>query len=524
MTPTIGCDSATTCPVALLDVPPALEPPESGYRQIRELGVLDRYRVLGLAGSSALAFGGCAAGALPAHDPFAQVPIIHQLRETPAVALVVAYTGLALLVVAWLFLGRLVGSTGGPRLRSLLVTLGLWALPLCLAPPMFSKDVYSYAAQGWLVQQGSSPYLWGPAAVPGPFLGDVSGMWWHTPAPYGPVFLVLARVVVGLGGGHVVPTVLGLRLLALVGVLLLVRYVPRLARHCGVAPDRALWLGVLNPLVLLHFVSGAHNDALLVGLVVAGLVLALDRRPVLGTVACALALLIKAPAPALALVFLIPLWAGTLRGPVRLLRAGAYTGVVAGGTVAGVTWLSGLGYGWVSALQTPGAVRNWLSGTTLLGEASGALTKLVGLGDYTNEAIRVFRGAGGLAALVICLLLLARPERYGIVGSLGLGLTAVVVLSPVVQPWYLLWGFLFIAAGIRAPAPRTAVMTASAVMSMLLMPKGGTVDVSAIVQAVLAGLAVGASAVLFEILPLPGSGPGSGTPRPAEATSGTVGA
>jgi len=504
----------------LLAVPSVLEPSESRFRQIRELGVLDRYRVLGLAGSAALAVGGCAAGALPAHDPFADVPVVHQLRQTPAVALVVAYTGLALVVVAWLFLGRLVGSPGGPRLKSLTVTLGLWALPLCVAPPMFSKDVYSYAAQGWLVQQGSNPYFWGPAAVPGPFLDDIGWMWQHTPAPYGPVFLVLARWVVGLGGGHVVPTVLGMRLLALVGVLLLVRYVPRLARHCGVAPDRALWLGVLNPLVLLHFVSGAHNDALLVGLVVAGLVFALDRRPVLGVVACALALLVKAPAPALALLFLIPLWAAGMRGPVRLLRAGMCTGVVAGGTIAVVTWLSGLGYGWVGALQTPSAVRNWLSATTLLGEASGQLTKAVGLGDYTTLAISVFRGAGGVAALVICLLLLARPERYGIVGSLGLALIALVVLSPVVQPWYLLWGFMLVAAGIRSPATRTAVMSASAVLSMLLMPKGGTVDVSAIVQAVLAGLLVGSSAVLFEVLPPPGR---AAVPA-AEPASGTMGA
>jgi hypothetical protein len=506
--------------VPFLGVPSVLGPSERRYRQIRELGLLDRYRVLGLAGSTALAIGGCAAGALPAHDPFAHTPVIEQLRATPAIALVVAYTGLALLVVAWLFLGRLVGTPDGPRRRSLLVTLGLWALPLAVGPPMFSKDVYSYAAQGWLVQHGSSPYFWGPAAVPGPFLDDIGTLWRHTPAPYGPVFLLLARLTVGMGGGHVVPTVLALRLVALVGVVLLVRYVPRLAVHCGVAPDRALWLGVLNPLVLLHFVSGAHNDALLVGLVVAGLVFALDRRPALGVVACALALLIKAPAAALALLFLVPLWAGIMKGRVRLLRAGTATGLLAGGTVAGITWLSGLGYGWIGALQTPSAVRNWLSATTLLGEASGALTKGVGLGDYTTLAISVFRGAGGVAALVICLLLLARPERYGIVGSLGLALTAMVVLSPVVQPWYLLWGFLLIAAGIGTTGARTAVMSVSAVLSLLLMPKGGTVDPTATVQAVFAGLAVGASAIMFETLPLPGRA----VLDPAEAGPRSMGA
>jgi hypothetical protein len=502
-------------------VPSALDLLESRFREIRDLGVLDRYRLLGFVGSAALALGGCAIGALPANDPFTDVPIIHQLRQAPAVALAVAYTGVALLVVAWLFLGRLIGTPGGPRLKSLSVTLGLWTLPLALAPPMFSKDVYSYAAQGWLVQQGHDPYFWGPAAVPGPFLPDVGGNWIHTPAPYGPVFLVLARWMVGLGGGHVVPTVLLLRVLALLGVLLLVRYVPRLAVHCGVAPARALWLGVLNPLVLLHFVSGAHNDALLIGLVVAGLVLALDGRPALGVIACALGVLVKAPAAALALVFLIPLWAGQMRGRLATVRATAATGMLAGGTVAGITWLSGLGYGWVGALQTPGAVRNWLSTTTLLGEATGALAKAVGLSDKPDTAIAVFRGAGGLIALVVCLLLLARHERYGIVGALGLALTTVVVLSPVVQPWYLLWGFMLIAAGVRTPGTRTVVMSVSAVLSMLLMPKGGTLDVSdvkAIFQAVPAGLVVGASLMLFEMLPLPGRP----TPAAAEVTSGTV--
>ena len=96
--------------------------------------------------------------------------------------------------------------------------------------------------------------------------------------------------------------------------------------------DRALWLGVLNPLVLLHFVSGAHNDALLVGLLVAGLVLVLDRRPALGVAVCSLALLVKAPA-ALALVFIVPVWAQQLDGRFRLVRAAAATAAVAGAVV-----------------------------------------------------------------------------------------------------------------------------------------------------------------------------------------------
>lgn len=503
-------------------------------RTLTERMFVDRFRTLGLAGSIALAIGGCAAGALPTSDPFARLPVIHQLRELPAgppIALTVAYCGLALLVVAWLFLGRVVGSPGGPSRRSLIWTLALWAVPLCLAPPMFSRDVYSYAAQGWLVQQGASPYFWGPAAVPGPFLTDVAGIWSHTPAPYGPLFLFIARVVVSLGGGHVVPTVLGLRLVEVGGVLLLVRYLPRLARHCGVEPNRALWLGVLNPLVLLHFVSGAHNDALLVGLIVTGLVLVLDRRPGVGVAVLALSLLVKAPA-ALALVFVVPVWAGMMTGRARLIRAGLAVGAIAGATVAGITWLTGLGYGWVGALQTPGKVRNWLSVTTAVGQAGGYLTKLVGLGDYTDQSITLFRRIGGVSAMIICLALLAwagqqllqrragqQPVRGPAgVRALGGALLAVVALSPVVQPWYLLWGLVVVAGSVAGVRSQRAVMTASAVLALLLMPKGGTVDTTAIVQSVLAGIAVAASATMFELLPLRPrptvalAGPASGTP------------
>jgi hypothetical protein len=491
----------------------------SRYRDVGELRLLDRYRTLGLAGATALALGGVAAGALPRTDPFAGFPLIGWLRDGEPFALAVGYAGLALLVVAWLFLGRRVGSPDGPSRRSLLVTLGVWSAPLCLAPPMFSRDVYSYGAQGWMVHVGASPYFWGPGAIPeNPFLVDVPDLWTHTPAPYGPLFLQLARWVVDLGSDETVPTVLGMRLLALAGVALLVRYVPRLAAHCGVPADRALWLGVLNPLVLLHFVSGAHNDALLVGLVVAGLVMVLDRRPALGVVVCSLALLVKAPA-ALALVFIVPAWAQQLSGRLRLVRAGAMAAAVSGTVVGVVSWATGLGYGWVGALNTPGTVRNWLSGTTLLGEAVGLLTNVVGLGDdqTTTEAIKVFRGAGGLIAMVICLLLLARMERYGLVGSLGLGFIAVVALGPVVHPWYLLWGFVLVAAGIPTLPIRSAVLTASAAMSMVLMPKGGTVDVSAIVQAVMSAAAVAGSAALFELLPGRGpayAGTGTGTGAP----------
>jgi alpha-1,6-mannosyltransferase len=516
-------------PVILMAVLATLPTRLSRFRAVGELRLLDRYRTLGLAGSLALAIGGIAAGALPHDDPFSRFRVVGWLRASEPLALAVGYAGLALLVVAWLFLGRRVGTPEGPSRRSLLITLGVWSAPLCLAPPMFSRDVYSYGAVGWMVHDGASPYFWGPGAIPdNPYLPDVPDLWTHTPTPYGPVFLQLARWVVDVSGDRIVPTVLGMRLLALVGVVLLVRYVPRLARHCGVPADRALWLAVLNPLVLFHFVSGAHNDALLMGLLVAGLVLVMDRRPVPGIALIALALLVKAPA-GLALVFVIPFWAARMSGRWRLPRAAAAVGAVSGAVVALVSWATGLGYGWIGALNTPGTVRNWLSGSTLLGEAFGVVARTFGVGDdrlVMDQSIKVSRGIGGLAAIVIVLVLLARMERRGFIASLGLGFVAVVALSPVVQPWYLLWGFVLLAAGTPNLRIRTAVTTASAALAVVVMPKGGTVDVSAIIQAVLCAAAVAGAAVLFELLPgrWPAGGPVLGTPRPRPADADPAGA
>lgn len=486
-------------------VPATLPPWLSRYRAIGELRLLDRYRVLGFAGALALAVGGVAAGALPRDDPFTGLPLIGWLRGSEPLALAVGYAGLALLVVAWLFLGQRIGTPDGPGRRGLLATLAVWSAPLLLAPPMFSRDVYSYGAVGWMVNEGSSPYFWGPGALPdNPYLVDVPDLWSHTPTPYGPAFLQLARWVVGLSGDRTVPMVLGMRLLAVVGVLLMVRYVPRIAEHCGIRPERALWLGVLNPLVLFHFVSGAHNDALLMGLMVAGLTMVLDRRHAVGVVLLSLALLVKAPA-ALALVFVVPFWAQRLGGRLPLVRAAAAVGALSGAVIVAVSWATGLGYGWIGALNTPGTVRNWLSVSTLLGEALGLLGHAFGLGstndDAMTQAIQVTRGIGGLAAVLVVLLLLARLERRGFVTSLGLGFVAVVALSPVVQPWYLLWGFGLLAAGTPALRTRRAVITASAALAVVVMPKGGTVDVSAIIQAVLCAAAVAGAAVLFELLP-----------------------
>ena len=152
-------------------------------------------------------------------------------------------------------------------------TLLLWILPLCVAPPMFSKDVYSYLAQSEITARGLDPYQVGPAGALGVdnvLTRTVPNIWRDTPAPYGPLFLWIGRGITWLTGENIVSGIFLHRILALAGIALIVWALPRLARRCGVAAVSALWLGAANPLLLFHLVAGIHNEAMMIGLMLAG--------------------------------------------------------------------------------------------------------------------------------------------------------------------------------------------------------------------------------------------------------------
>jgi alpha-1,6-mannosyltransferase len=484
---------------------------------------LKRSRLLGFAGSALLALGGSAVGALPVRDPFESVPGLRELRAAPGIALVCGYLGLTLLIVAWLWLGRLVDRQAlagadsdnlppapehnrhrpAHRPRRLLVVLAWWAAPLTVAPPLFSQDVYSYLAQGAMVVHGMDVYTLGPSALGGPLLADIPPVWRDTPAPYGPVFLSVAAAVARATDINVPLGVLSLRAVALVGVALLAIWLPRLAGRCGVCPSRALWLGVLNPLVLAHLVAGAHNDALMLGLLVCGLAAASAGRPVLGVALVALAALVKAPA-VLALPACAALWAGQLGGGWRAPRAAAGTAAVALALTAAVTALSGHGYGWVAALRTPARVHNGLSLTTDAGRLLAHLSE-----DLAEVAVPLARACGLALAAAACLVCWLRGRRYGQglrvsgrrragqeqVYPLGLALICVVLLSPAVHMWYLLWGIVPIAAAAPDGAVRRWAGRACAVLALVLLPDGDMPTLKTLSQAAL-GVALAAVGLL----------------------------
>ncbi|WP_067564641.1 polyprenol phosphomannose-dependent alpha 1,6 mannosyltransferase MptB [Nocardia acidivorans] len=482
----------------------------------RETLQLMRIRLLGATGVVIMAISALGVGAQPVHqNPTSGLRVLGFFARAHTSTLAMCMIGATLVVMAWLLLGRFaVGGWGGnPRHRltrsQMDRTLLLWIIPLSVAPPMFSNDVYSYLAQSEIAARGLDPYTVGPVdglGLSNVLTNNVPNIWRETPAPYGPLFLWMGRGIAELTGSNIIAGVWMHRLLALAGVALIVWALPRLARRCGVAPVSALWLGAANPLVLFHLVGGVHNDALMLGLMLAGLefcLRAVDDSPefdrnswatmVFGAVVITLSSSIKITS-IVALGFvgmaLARRWGNGIRS---VLLAGAILAAIAVATTAFVSGFSGLGFGWVYTLNQASSVRSYLSLPTAVSIITGFGGVLLGLGDHTTALLDLIRPMAEIVAgfVIIRMLVATWTGRLNPVGALGVGLGALVLLFPVVQPWYLLWAIVPLAAWANRPAFRVPAVVLSVVVSMIVMPRGADFYVFQIVESAIATVIVG---------------------------------
>src|SRR5699024_47195 len=399
------------------------------------------------------------------------------------------------------------------EMRRVLLT---WTVPFLAVPPLFSRDVYSYLAQSKIVLLGMDPYELGPASALGdddPLTMGVDNMWRDTPAPYGPLFLRLGSLAIRLTGDHVYPGILLQRALALLGVGLIVWALPRLAARFGASRTTALWLGAANPLVLFHLVGGIHNEALAIGLMMAGLEVGLRRLPErepgeapptrrrgeLGTVTLGVVIISTAAAVKInalvALGFFAVLIARRLRGRFRdLLAVGSVMLVAAAVTLAGFSIGTGLGFGWIRAVSTPGLVPSYMSPVSELASLGALLGGVLGFGDLRPGLLTILQTLGMIIAAGTTVKFLAdglRRRHHPMVG-LGVSLGGFMVLHQSTHPWWLLWALIPLAAAATPPRLRSVAAAVSVVPAFLVFPTGGSFDgrIFVVQQAYLAGLLV----------------------------------
>lgn len=479
---------------------------------IAQLRTLFSLRWLGTIGALLIALGGLGAGALPVvGNPYESLPFGSLMTRMLQSASAIVFIGVGFMVTAWICMAPQVGAplrlqkpakvrrfSHSPRVvtqsQMWRTWLG-WVLPLLVTAPLFTQDIYSYLANGSIVLQGLDPYSAGPVELLGAdndLARSVPFIWANSPSPYGPVALGVAAVVSWLTNDSIIWGVVLHRVLSLIGIIAAGWAIARLATRCRVSPEAALWLGILNPLTILHLVGGIHNESFMLGLALVGVELGLravndshEARWRAWSLFIASGVLISCAGMVKVTGFIGLGFVGMaaarrlvdkhgVSGVRAVLGAGAAQLLLLATSIAAVTVLTGIDIGWVFGQGGAATIRSWLSATTSVGVGAGFLGMLLGLGDHTEAILTVTRTVGVIIAAGFMIRMLFATYRGAIhpVGGLGVSTFVLVVFFPVVQPWYILWAVLPLAAWANRRFFRMAVIIYSGFMSFIVLPRG----------------------------------------------------
>ncbi len=458
--------------------------------------------VLGLAGLAAsVAIAGCSfslARFQPGGLDF--VPGLGFLRGRLGrqVCLVALFAAMACLGAVWWFLR----GVGGRRRW---VYLGVWLIPLLVALPTISSDLYNYAEQGWALLHGADPTIVPAGKVPGPFQGW-AGYWVGTTVRYPQVGLELSALSVLVGFGHQYPTLVALRFWPLLGLLLLVVAVIALSPDRGPAAADRAWLAAANPVVLIHGIVDGHSDLLAASLVLLGIAWFEGRlgrrrsRWSRWSVAAALWLTAGLIKPTALLLLAVLPWLHR-RAPLaalgRFLRL-SVSGVVVAVSVAAttaVTFLLPGGWHWLSGTGDPGTFTDSLP-RVLQMVAWEVGWHVPGLGGvHTPSGSVIVPVSIVLTLLVIAAVVVSATslEAWAVVIIVLVGLA---LLGPASRPWY----FLGIAPSL-ALLPATGRREALLWLQFLLwgLARLPTLFVNGIIVSLVPWVAIGVVAVIARL-------------------------
>jgi alpha-1,6-mannosyltransferase len=317
------------------------------------------------------------------------------------------------------YLGVLVSA---PALGRTIVwsTIVLLVTAFALAPVLISHDVFSYVDYARLgVVHGLDPYVHRPIEVPSdPAFADVT--WTETASAYGPLFTLGTYPLAWLGVGLAVAV---MKAVAALSVLGLAALAGRLASRRGVDPLRAAAFVGLNPLVLVHVVGGAHNDAVMMLLAMLGVAAVLSRREASGGAALVAAVAVKASAAFIAPFALV---GAARQGSARLLLAGA---AAAAAAIAVAAYLA-FGWDWTRGLSHAGEDQHKTSHLSV----PVTLARIAGIDANPVRTIALLLFAALVAYLLVWTWRGGDWVRAAAWAALGLLLATSWLL-----PWYLLW-------------------------------------------------------------------------------------
>jgi len=312
-----------------------------------------------------------------------------------------------------------------------------------LAPPLLSLDVFSYASYARLDGlHGLSPYEHPPSAVPSDEAVGFVQDFRDTVSSYGPPFTLATEVLAHLGLPGFVWTFKALTGLAVIGTTWIGA---RLAATRGLDPRPAAALVALNPLVLVHVVGGAHNDALMALLMIAGVAGIVAGRELVGGVG-----LVAAAGTKIAAAMTIPF---ALMEGIRRPRIIAGVAVVAAALAA----FALLAYG--SAVDSALSVAS--TNQDLASRASLPRTIADDFG-VSLDATRVI--ALGLYAVLVAGLLVWTARGGDWIRAAGWAALGLLLATSYLTPWYVIW-----ALPLAAVARDRTLVAASVLVTAFLL-------------------------------------------------------
>jgi len=304
--------------------------------------------------------------------------------------------------------------------RWAIVLVGALHVIVFAGPILLSTDVFSYIAYARMgVEHGINPYLHGPIAIVNdPVFQYVGSDWRHVATAYGPLYTLISYPLAPLG---LVGAIWGMKLEALLASAGTLALTWRCARERELNPITALLVVGANPLYVIYGLGGAHNDLIMLLLMMAAVSLTFAGRDASAAAAVVAGALVKATVGVL-LPFMV--LARRSLAPVLGAVAALALGLLVGYAVFGIH-----GIDIIAALNRDAA--------------------FVSTDSFANEIAHLFGKPGVFpvdhdllkAALVLIVLhLLWRTWRgYDWVAASGWTLLAISVTSTWLLAWYILW-------------------------------------------------------------------------------------
>lgn len=392
--------------------------------------------------------------------------------------LIAFYVGCAGLCWSWAKLLK-IAQADSLSVRQVFWTFGVWSAILFFATPLFSGDVYVYFVDGEAMQRGFDPYTSGVSAMGAiPDVHMVHPLWRDTTTMYGPIFIRMVQGIAILTQGNLIAGVFILRAVAVLSIFIVAISVKSLAQRFGRPVASGMVFAVLNPISMLHLIGGAHNDAMMVGLVAASLAIGFAAKGwplrLAALALCAAAGAFKIPGFAAALV-LGWVWTGAEVSRMRRVFGAGLAGAVALAWFEAQTLITQMGWGWTGASNVPGLAHPLLSVPNAVALSFGGL---VGQPYAFNDITRPL--ALLTAALVATWLILrtgTSPEPYKVVRAFGWALLVIAWAGPAVYPWYLGWGIALIGA-VGTTKMHKPLVIATCTVIFLIAPGGyGVLDI-----------------------------------------------